>query len=69
MVGDFIWLAFNSIGCRKGIKGFLYAQGEEHLFGHSVAELCKKVIVYDNEFESVKKASVLDKYYISDEIS
>ncbi len=42
----------------------MYAQGEEHLFGHSVAELCKKAIAYDNEFENIKRASVLDKYYI-----
>ena len=48
----------------KGLKAFLYAQGEEHLFGHSVAELCKKAIAYDNEFENIKRASVLDKYYI-----
>ncbi len=34
------------------------------IFGHSVAELCRRVITHDREFEKIKKASVLDKYYI-----
>ena len=48
----------------KALKAFLYTKGEERVFGHSVAELCKNAIMHDKGFEQVKKASVLDKYYI-----
>jgi len=48
----------------KALKAFLYAKGEEMVLGHSVAELCKKAIEYDGEFEKTRNASVLDKYYI-----
>jgi len=48
----------------KALKAFLYAKGEERVFSHSVAELCKEAIIYDERFKEVKKASVLDKYYI-----
>ena len=46
----------------KALKAFLYANGETRVFGHSVAELCRRAISYDKEFEKVKKVSVLDKY-------
>ena len=48
----------------KALKAFLYAKGEEHVFGHSVTELWKKARTYDGGFEKVKKAGILDKYYI-----
>lgn len=48
----------------KALKAFLYANGETRVFGHSVAELCRRAISYDKEFEKAKKASVLDKYYV-----
>ena len=48
----------------KALKAFLYAKREENIFGHSVAELCTKVIMYNEKFRKIKKASVLDKYYI-----
>lgn len=48
----------------KALKSYMYAKGEERVLGHSVAELTKKVIEYDMEFEGVSEASVLDKFYI-----
>ena len=48
----------------KALKAFLYAKGEERVFGHSVAELLKRAIEHDESFEECKSASVLDKYYI-----
>ena len=48
----------------KALKAFLYAKREENVFGHSVAELCTKVIMHNEKFRKIKKASVLDKYYI-----
>ena len=48
----------------KALKAFLYAKGEEIVFGHSVAELLKRAIEYDESFKDCKSASVLDKYYI-----
>lgn len=48
----------------KALKAFLYARGEERVFGHSVAELCKKATMHDKGFEQIKRVSVLDKYYI-----
>ncbi len=44
---------------------FLYAEGEEMVWGHSVAELCKRATTKDKELEKVRrKAATLDKYYI-----
>jgi len=48
----------------KALKAFLYAKGEERVFGHSVAELLKRAMEHDKSFEECKSASVLDKYYI-----
>ena len=48
----------------KALKAFLYAKGEEIVFGHSVAELLKRAMEYDESFKDCKSASVLDKYYI-----
>lgn len=48
----------------KALKAFLYAEGEEHVFGHSVAELLKKAKTHEGDFEKVRKARILDKYYI-----
>ena len=48
----------------KALKAFLYAKGEEIVFGHSVAELLKRAMEYDEGFKDCKSASVLDKYYI-----
>lgn len=48
----------------KALKAFLYAKGEERIFSRSVADLLKRAIKHDKEFERCKNASVLDKYYI-----
>lgn len=46
------------------MKAFLYYQGEEELFTHSVNELLKLAASYDKQFISVKTAKDLDRYYI-----
>ncbi|HID20684.1 MAG TPA: HEPN domain-containing protein [Methanophagales archaeon] len=49
----------------KGLKAFLYARGEGLVFGHSVAELCRRAASLDRELGTIrKKAATLDKYYI-----
>ena len=49
----------------KAIKGYLYAQGQTLVFGHSVARLCQDSTAFDPEFETLhKRAAPLDKYYI-----
>ena len=48
----------------KALKAFLYAKGEERIFSYSVADLLKRAMKHDKEFERCKNASVLDKYYI-----
>ena len=35
----------------KALKAFLYAKGEERVFGHSVAELLKRAMEHDESFE------------------
>jgi HEPN domain-containing protein len=49
----------------KALKGYLYAQGEEIVVGHSVARLCASAAEYHIEFaEKAKRWSLLDGYYI-----
>ena len=49
----------------KALKGFIYAQGEEIVLGHSVERLCRHAGKYDPIFlEKVKTWSYLDGYYI-----
>lgn len=49
----------------KALKAFLYAEGEEMVWGHSVAELCKRATSVDKELEKVRRTvATLDKYYI-----
>jgi len=49
----------------KALKAFLYAQGAEHVWGHSVIELCADAAQFDSGFQALKKAAAwLDKYYI-----
>lgn len=48
----------------KAVKAFIYAQGEEVVFGHSVAQLLKHAMKYDAEVEGLLGAGGLDKYYI-----
>jgi HEPN domain-containing protein len=48
----------------KALKAYLYAQGEEFLFSHSVWKLCQLSSNYDKEFSSLKsKVKNLDIYY------
>lgn len=49
----------------KALKAFLYAKGEEMIWGHSVAELCKRATSHDKDLEEIRRrAATLDKYYI-----
>ena len=49
----------------KAVKGFLYAQGEEIVIGHSVERLCHSASKFDAEFlHKVKRWSILDGYYV-----
>lgn len=49
----------------KALKGYLYAQGEEIVLGHSVARLCASAAEYKPQFaEKAKRWSLLDSYYI-----
>ncbi len=49
----------------KAIKAFLYANGAESVWGHSVAELCEDSSALDPSFKNLKKkAAPLDRFYI-----
>ncbi len=49
----------------KAFKAFLYAQGAEHVWGHSVIELCNDASHFDADVQRLKQAAAwLDKYYI-----
>jgi len=49
----------------KALKAFLYAQGAEAVWGHSVAELCHDAGEHDAAFSQLgTEAAALDQYYI-----
>ncbi|SHG34295.1 HEPN domain-containing protein [Desulfacinum infernum DSM 9756] len=49
----------------KALKGFLYAQGEELVIGHSVRQLCGRAGEYDPYFQrNMDDWGLLDSYYI-----
>ncbi|MCS7240833.1 MAG: HEPN domain-containing protein [Candidatus Bipolaricaulota bacterium] len=49
----------------KALKGFLYAQGEEVVLGHSVERLCEQAASHDPSFSTKKGAwAILDGYYV-----
>ncbi len=49
----------------KAIKAFLYTQGAEHIFAHSVAELCQEAAKFNRAFTDIKAVvSPLDVFYI-----
>jgi HEPN domain-containing protein len=49
----------------KALKAYLYAQGEEFLFSHSVWKLCQLSSNYDKEFSGLRtKVKNLDIYYV-----
>ena len=48
----------------KAVKGYLYFQGAEDVWGHSLADLCEDAKMFDMMFDVLKiNAMVLDKYY------
>ncbi|MGE5577913.1 MAG: HEPN domain-containing protein [Syntrophothermus sp.] len=49
----------------KALKAFLYNQGAEQVWGHSVIELCTDASDFDPAFSKIKSdGAALDKYYI-----
>lgn len=49
----------------KAVKAYLYSRGAEHVYGHSVAELCLEAARLDPAFAGLKGAAApLDVYYI-----
>ena len=49
----------------KALKGFLYAQGEDIVLGHSVQRLCAAAAAFEPEFRTRARSwSILDGYYI-----
>ena len=49
----------------KALKAFLYAQGEEIVWGHSVERLCAAAAEFEPEFRTRARSwSILDGYYI-----
>ncbi len=49
----------------KATKAFVYRQGKDDVWGHSVADLCDQAADFDKEFKILKpKVSPLDKFYI-----
>ncbi len=49
----------------KALKGFIYAQGEEVVLGHSVTRLCEMASSYAPEFAPrLARWTILDGYYV-----
>ena len=49
----------------KALKGYLYAQGEEIVLGHSVERLCQTASAREQEFsEKCRTWAILDTYYV-----
>jgi HEPN domain-containing protein len=49
----------------KALKAFLYANGEEEVFTHSIFELLRACSAYDKEFKKCLPLKTLDRYYIT----
>jgi len=49
----------------KALKGYLYAQGEEMVWGHSVERLCEAAAAYNPSFSEKRRTwAILDGYYV-----
>ncbi len=49
----------------KGLKGYLYGQGRDVVWGHSVAELAKEAASQQSAFSAVVQVGAyLDRFYI-----
>ena len=49
----------------KALKAFLYGQGERHVVGHSVGELCRRAAKGNPAFgKAATRLGRLDRYYI-----
>jgi HEPN domain-containing protein len=49
----------------KALKAYLYAHGEERVWGHSVADLARQCAEYDARFEAlIGVGGGLDRHYI-----
>ncbi len=49
----------------KAVEAFLFSQGAEEVWGHSLAELCQDAVELNPDFKALVPIAVpLDKYYI-----
>ena len=49
----------------KALKGYLYAQGQDRVWGHSVADLARQASEYNESFEAlIGVGGGLDRHYI-----
>ena len=49
----------------KAVVAFIYNHGAEHVWGHSLADLCEDAKAFDQSFEFVKSvAGLLDQHYV-----
>lgn len=49
----------------KALKAYLFSQGEELIFGHSVFRLCELAADYDPAFSGIRDhVKLLDLYYV-----
>lgn len=49
----------------KAVTAYLYFRGAEHVWGHSLSDLCEDAKVFDQSFEFLKSvAALLDKHYL-----
>lgn len=49
----------------KALKGYLYARGEERVWGHSVADLARQAAEYEDRFGAlIGVGGGLDRHYI-----
>lgn len=50
----------------KALKAFLYGNGAEHVFGHSVGELAGECARIDGQFTALRqRVSPLDQFYLT----
>jgi len=68
MAGDRHSLAcfLSQQAAEKAVKAFLYLQGSELVWGHSVAELLEDAVALDPAFEEIRRmGGFLDRFYIT----
>jgi HEPN domain-containing protein len=64
--GHMNWVCFLAQqAAEKAVKGFLYGEGVEDPWGHSVADLLRDAVTYNESLSSLQATGgLLDKFYI-----